>query len=391
MNSQESGRLWWRSITGPVKLIAHMVRHLRDKNSVLLRVPEDLPWRKEMRIATEALLRDAEENLLISYIDCQDECPEVTNIGDFLLEKFAASEPDVRNGYRQASGQSIGQYILEKKVLKDRILWIKGMSENQLSAWVSFCGNYKAESISQGLFVLECYSTNSYNSLPSHLQQIKYDDFVSSYDSLLFDNLLIANTDIPLAWKKYIAAVVFSLCGVDAEVSEYFMNNTDLTTTEPVTALMEISGQEKFAKRKMMENLNHDHPFFLIRTEQSDELTKKLWEAQLQVIYPLIELERASFINQWKNEIEDILQAERIIQHGDLLLNAFDVEIGTLYKMQRLRKNDAGNEYYLYLPNQNDRGYLSLLYELRNSLAHTKTCGLGKVKEFLNSYPYRWS
>jgi hypothetical protein len=211
MNFLESGRLWWNSITGPVNFIAHTVHGLRTRNNVLLRVPEDVPWRKEMRMAAEALLRDAEENLLISYIDCQDECPEITNIGDFLLGKFAASDPNVRNGYRQASRQSIGQYILEKKVLKDRILWIKGISEDRLSAWVSFCSNYKTESINQGLFVLECCSANFNNSLPPHLKQIKYDDFVRNYDSLLFDNLLLANTDHSLIWKKYIAAVVFSL------------------------------------------------------------------------------------------------------------------------------------------------------------------------------------
>jgi hypothetical protein len=67
------------------------------------------------------------------------------------------------------------------------------------------------------------------------------------------------------------------------------------------------------------------------------------------------------------------------------------VEIGTLYQMQHLRKNDARNEYYLYLPNENDRNHLSLLYELRNALAHIKTCNLEQVKEFLSAYPYRWS
>ena len=405
MNIQESGRLWWRSITGPVNLIARTVNNLRNRNIVLLRVPEDIPWRWEMRRAAEALLNDSEENLLISYIDCRDECPEGTGVGDFLLEKFAAADSSVRNGYRQASGQGIGRYILEKKVLKDRVLWIKGISENRLSEWISFCGDYKTESVDEGLFVLECYSANFNNPLPPHLKQIKYDDFVGNYDSLLFDNLLIANTDISLIWKKYIATAVFSLCGADAEVSECFIkcfiNNTDFAAVEPVTALLEISAREEFAKRKMVANLSHDHPFFLIRTGQSEELTKKLWEAQLQVIYPLVELERVRFISQWKDEIEDILQTEywsprdvqsrRIFQHGELLLKAFDVEIGTLYQMQHLRKSDARNEYYLYLPDQNDRGYLSLLYEIRNALAHVKTCSLEQVKELLSTYPYHWS
>ncbi|MDR0581322.1 MAG: hypothetical protein LBG04_04415 [Holosporaceae bacterium] len=401
MNFPESARLWWRSITGPVNLVAHTVHALRTRNTVLLRVPEDVPWRKEMRMATEALLRDAEENLLISYIDCQDECPEVSNIGDFLLGKFAISDPNVRNGYRQASKQSIGQYILEKEVLKNRVLWIKGINEDRLSAWVSFCNNYKTESINQGLFVLECYSGDFNNSLSAHLTQIKYDDFVSNYDSLLFDNLLLANTDHSLIWKKYIAAVAFSLCGADVEVSEYFIYNIDFSTVEPVTALLEISEQEKFANRKAMEHLNPDHPFSLIRTKQHEELTKKLWEAQLQVIFPMIELERLRFTSQYQNEIEGILQTEywsprdgqskRIFQHGELLLKAFDVEIGTLYQMQHLRKNDARNEYYLYLPNENDREHLSLLYEMRNALAHIKTCSLEQVKKFLSTYPYDWS
>lgn len=45
----EWSEFWWTSITGPRNLCDAVSRALHNKSSVCLVVPDDLPWRDEMR------------------------------------------------------------------------------------------------------------------------------------------------------------------------------------------------------------------------------------------------------------------------------------------------------------------------------------------------------
>jgi len=124
MREELFSKLWWDSVTGPMNLINAIVSNLRNKRTVLLRVPEDLPWRKQMRSSAEFVLRENESDLLLTYIDCRDDCPDVKDIPNYLIRRFAQSE--IRDGYRSSSGLTIQQFIKNNGVLKNQVLWIKG-------------------------------------------------------------------------------------------------------------------------------------------------------------------------------------------------------------------------------------------------------------------------
>lgn len=384
-------KLWWDNVTGPMNLVARIVTNLRNKKSVLLKVPEDLPWRKQMRSSAEYALRDNEVDLLITYIDCRDDCPEIEDVAEYLMQRFAQS--DVRNGYRSSSGITIQKYMLNSGVLKKRVLWIKGMDDDNVRAWYDFCKKYQPNTIYDGLFVIESYGDLQFRGIPSHIERVNYRDYISQYDALLFNSRLVAEKSLSTEWRQYIATVTTTLCQCDVELSEYLIGETDFSSMDPVTQLITIAQSERFKIRSDADNLGKSHPFYLLRTNNLDELYRRIWQAQLQIIFPIIEAERITFVNRWEREIKDSLNSQYydcqtggssfIRQYGIRLTNPLEVELGTLTYLMQLRKSSNTAEYMLYIPDEKHRIRLELLHRMRNSLAHMKVCPVKDINDLL--------
>ena len=160
-----------------------------------------------------------------------------------------------------------------------------------------------------------------------------------------------------------------------------------------------ISGTEEFQRRYEAKNLRDSHPFTLLRQKQYSVLQKKVWEAQLRTIYPLVEMERVAFIRANENEVLHAICSEfvdyygnkrHVRQFGEILKNPYDAEIGTLYGMNHMRRAEDPYRYVLYIPDEENRKRLTLLHEIRNAIAHMTTCTVEQVAAFLNQYPYKW-
>ena len=53
MYSMDWSEFWWSHITGSHMVVSNVVESLLEKSTVVLEVPEDLPWRQEMRSVIE--------------------------------------------------------------------------------------------------------------------------------------------------------------------------------------------------------------------------------------------------------------------------------------------------------------------------------------------------
>lgn len=395
---KDPSKLWWDEITGPSTLTRRIASELQNARSILLCVPEDLPWRKQMRSSVESCLRENSPNLLIDYLDCKTDGIDSQAIFAYILDKYAM--PDVKNGYRTSSGITLQQYIIEKQVLQNRILWIKGADCHQVAHWLDFCKKYRAKDSHSGLFVIESYSKRLHGSLPSCICQLSYEESVSYYDALLFNNLLVSSYSTSLQWMQYKATVSSLLCRCDVELSTALIRETDFTRQSPIDVLEELSGTPYYKIRATAEGLDADHPFFLIRSGLCDELKKRIWEAQLQVLFPLIEAERILFLGRYAGEVREALSTpyldkkghteKYITQFGEPISNPQDVEVGTLYRMCHLRRAAQESDYLLFLPKQENRERIELLRAIRNSIAHMAPCPVEQITQFLNTYPYQW-
>lgn len=390
---------WWNSITGPGNLLNALVTALQAKN-VCLVVPDDLAWRAEMRTAVQHKLHELEgmkKFNLENPIDVADDCPDCDdddNIGRYLLQRFA--RPDIAAGYRRR--EKIQQYIAENEVLQARLIWVKGMNAAQEKSWLKFCRDYTAGGEKAGRFVLECHGTARLTP-GRNISIIHYDEFVRPQDVLLFDSIYLSrsSTQLPPLWQQYAALLCATLSGGDAQISVALMDAMDVRSEEPTLALKALSDDARFLRRG---DESGTHILSRVRAGDYGAIEKLIWQAQLQILFPLLELERMDFLARFHHEVEEALQASyydeesgsprKVKQFDEYVADASDAELGTLYRLTKLRRYDDTSQYLLYLANESARNRLELLHEMRNSLAHGKACSVSMVADFIDAHPFRW-
>lgn len=370
---------WWSGITGPSVLVDKVAAALSDNRTAVLRVPSDLPWRHAMRGAIQNAYKEITNfpNTVIDSIDAIDNNPEGLEPGKLILREFAP--PEVESGFREKSKVPIQQYIANNRVLKDRVVWIKGLNANNAAPYVSFCAGYKNNDGNNGLFVLEISGDAR---IPSHgrMRNINFDEFITGFDVLLFNNFVAgAQKNYSEAWKKYAAMLSAVVCGADAEISECLISDMDFKTESVAQKIKLISEDPGFLRRGGDETSNHILRH--VRRGNVSELEHRIWAAQVQVLFPIIELERMEIVKKYAFDIESALKAENLLWYGEPVENAMDAELGVL-KHMLTQKNDAGM-YMLYLPDKEVKERILFLHACRNRLAHMEYCTPEQVLELL--------
>lgn len=392
----EWSEFWWTSITGPRNLCDAVSRALHNKSSVCLVVPDDLPWRDEMRASIETGMHQMPdmESFYVEFIDVEDECPDIADVGRYLMERYAL--PEIAAGYR--GREKLQKYILDKQVLDNRVLWIKGMNAAQEKRWLQFCRDYVPAKDSDGRFVLEARWTDR-ESERRNLAVIRYGDTIKRYDLTLFNSIYLNREKgaYSAIWQQYAAVMCALLCNTDAETSQAFMETCDFTAEEPIIGMRKIAADGAYLRRGESNDL---HILSLVRKENMSVIDTQIWKAQLQVLFPLLEIERVSFVGQYHQQIHEALgecyydfktgRSQLIYQFGDVISNPDDAELGTIYRMTKLKRYADTSQYLLYIPDEKSRSRIELLHDLRNALAHGEPCAIDKVAEFINGHPFSW-
>jgi hypothetical protein len=365
---------WWNNITGANMVVSKVTESLLDTNLVILFVPDDLPWRYEMRTAIEYSFRKnaSSENVLVQTIDAADDCG-TQEPGNYLLDRFCTSRA-IRTGYREGSSKTIQQYIISNKVLHDSIIWVKGFKPGQAEQWIKFCKGYKSAGVTDGLFLLEIKDQISSGDLKS-LSVVRFDDWITNYDVQLLNSFILdRGQGYSINWKKYISTLAACLCESDAEVSAELLSSTDFSVDDPFVALKRIDESGSFSSRGR--DLNSNHVLTLFRSGKNEELRKRIWTAQVRVLFPLIELERVEYIRKYESEIQAALDSEEIRQYGEIVSNPTEVEIGTLDFLVK--------SYRISMPLSADRQRIDSLRHYRNTIAHMGCLPPNEVSDLLN-------
>ena len=117
------------------------------------------------------------------------------------------------------------------------------------------------------------------------------------------------------------------------------------------------------------------------RNKRWSEINHRIWSAQVQTLFPLIELERIELISKYQEEIQEALDQEATYQYGEELTDPIEVELGTMCYLMARRRSDY--LYSLYIPDESDRERIHFLHECRNRLAHAETCTVEQVSALL--------
>lgn len=369
---------WWNHITGPNVVVSSVVSALLNGKMVVLKVPSDLPWRHSMRSAVHTAFSERSDcsDVVIELIDLRDENARQVQPGRFILDRFAT--PTISRGYREKSKVTVQEYISAKDIIKNRIVWIKGIDLDVAGEWIRFCRGFSQRSASQGLFVLEVNENISVaeNNL---LRVINFSDCVSNYDVQLFNSFVLGNQkQYSDGWKKYIAVCTASICGIDAEISQIMLQNLDFRVESPLEGIGQIDQMPDFMRRG--EN-GSNHVLWHYRNGDIALLEHRLWSAQVQVLFPMIELERVELIGRYESQIREVLASGGITQYNQILQEPMDVELGTLSYLMGAKMEDGF--YTLYIPSEEDRERIRFLHTCRNQLAHASCCTPEQVEQLL--------
>lgn len=344
---------WWGKITGPKTVVDSVASGLENQEVVVISIPFDLPWRDVMRKKVQNFF-DMEYS--VSEYDIADDYKGETP-GKFLLSK--TNNRSVRLNYRSGS---IQKYLIDNHVLTGKLVWIKGLQSSKAQEWVNFCKEYKKISPADCHFVIETYGdASSLNTRSDSIKTVIYENHVSPYDVQLFNGLVLnsLNTD-SIEWNKYLSALYASLCKTDAEISSELLESDDFRTENPADALMRIADSAEYRLRGSEKD--SDHILNYCRCNNQKEITHRIWSAQLQTLFPLIELERTDIIEACYDDIDEAIQREEICQFDVKIEKPEEVELGTLDYIVKRRM--------VRMPDETLRNRISFLHSCRNKIAH---------------------
>jgi hypothetical protein len=243
---------------------------------------------------------------------------------------------------------------------------------------VDFCKQYTPADGTSGLFVLEIHGTNSCQE-SKRISVVDFNTGISSYDVQLFNSFILGESrKYTNPWRQYISTVAASLCKADGEVSAQLLTEVDFRTEEPLEGIRRLAEHPNFEQRGTEEP---DHVLYLCRQGREDALTQRIWSAQVQVLFPVIELERIRIIRQIQTELEKTLENYTITQYGKAITAPMDVELGTLDYLLHSRGED--DRYKLYIAQENLRERIGFLHQCRNLLAHADICTPEQVAQII--------
>lgn len=373
MNSNSWSEFWWANITGAHLVISKIVEALTENCTVIIDIPVDLPWRHQMRSSAEDEFRKLSgiSDTIIEVVDATDDVPVDVAPGRFLLDRFAQNK-EVRNGYRERSQRSIQEYIIENTVLKNRIIWVKGMLNSQVSDWLSFCRDYNSNNEENGLFVLEIQG--GVHKQDNNMRSIRLLECISNYDVQLFSSFIVEEKSaLSNVWRRYLSTATAIICDIDAEIASHLLEIIDPKKQSPLDIIMEMASWQEYSVRGADDESNHI--FMHCRNNNKKELEQRLWKAQVQVLFPLIEMERIKIIESYYRELQTTIEQKHIEQYGEKITKPIQLELGTLcFLMNR----------YLCIRDKDARERISFLHKCRNHLAHAHCCSTSEVCELLD-------
>lgn len=125
-------------------------------------------------------------------------------------------------------------------MIKNRIIWIKGLNGEAAYKWLQFCRGFSPKCASDGLFVLELPAKISVLE-SKFIQCIDFDNCVSSYDVQQFNSFILDDQkDYTPDWRRYISAAAAAVCGVDSELSEMLLKVVDYRVETAIDGLQRI-------------------------------------------------------------------------------------------------------------------------------------------------------
>ena len=331
------GKIWWEDLNGPRRFLVEASNILSGGKSVVLCLPERVPWLKIMRDVLEKLLLKGTQTIKVLNAEKIFDTPQ-----EYVLKNFCAN----KRGFRAYNSTAYAKFLAESTgiELNDSCLWIRKASPAQVEQWLTFIAEYQKFLAGRkgGVFLLEA---GDYWNVKSEVAILSYKKKISDYDSFAFNIFVAADfANENQLMKRYLAELVTALTEGDVEFGAACIAKSDDFLKNP---------------EKVFEDLMWEFN----SSKSTEDIEQAIWMTQLKLIFPLVETFRRNFVRRYEEQIRNF-PAHHVPPE--------EVEIGALYTQFNTRR---------WLISEADANDLEFYREVRNKLAHLRVLPFDELQK----------
>ena len=354
--------LWWQHVSSPAGFARAVVETVLDQRSVVLQVPEHLPWHAAFRRFLCDRIDSGDPNRLIVMVDAAD----VEDIGACLLEKCCKGS--LARAYRH--GRHYAEFLagLEDTTLPNRTFWFTGVTRAQLKAWLDFLSDYQRACGGRAGAICLFEMADGTPPRSKAVRTFSYDDDVTRYDVHLFHSVRARNAQLsgsPAEERPRPppAELATSVSGGDVALGAALLRTADSLYHAP----------EETLARVLQDTARSDGSAF---PAPAGDVARRIWTAQIKTVFPYLEAQRIAFLERHQDEAARLVAVETIYNgNHEKIEDGRDLELGTIYSYRsRFRMSER------------ERESLERFREARNTLAHIHPLALSDI-EPLYDYP----
>lgn len=334
-------KIWWEKLNSPSRFIRDAAGKLMNGKSVLLCLPEHVPWLETMRSVFEMRLRKS-GTLSIKIIDAAN----ISDPPEYVFKEFCGN----KDGFRPYSKGAYAKFLAERTgiALNSSCIWIRNAEPAQVEKWLAFVTDYHGflKGKSGGVFLLE--TNGNFNVTgKAGIESLSYAKRISDYDGFAFNIFIAAEfgKENNLT-KQYLAELVSALTEGDVEFGAACIKRSEKFLQNPAIVFENILSTDKFSSHKTAEDIDF-----------------AIWTAQLKLIFPLIETFRRNFVKKYELTIKNTFPYQNSPE---------ELEIGNLYGLFNTKR---------WLLDSEDADDLEMYREARNKLAHLKHLPFSELKK----------
>ena len=345
-------RIWWEQIGSSIRLIDTIAAALEDEQSLVLRIPDGLPWRdgfyKTLDIRMSAIAADRQLRRL--KWNCHEEP------GEFILRRLCPQE--VQANYYP--GQSIPAYLssLDNLVLSDCYIWISDVYErDDICKWISFINDYRpveSDSSRKAIFIIE-YAGPQVETGRTRTVEFR----VEEYNCKVFCLELayeLKNTDVPV----YQAELAHAMGERNPEFGTLLLNWGEDFLKDPVFIAQTILEHSVNSVGRAFE------------PAETTFLESCIRRANMVTLYPILEQVRISCIMRHEEQLRNCLPIKN--SNGETITEPYELELGGLCHI-------ITNGMHIFYGDEIDR--LRVCKKVRNLIAHNRSIEFEDVKRIL--------
>ena len=267
--------IWWSKVTNAVLFIGEIVQELENEKSIILQLPQYVPWYDEFKEIIEKRIYEGSSRHTLKCIDDSSEDP-----GKIILTEFC--KPEMRNTFRPSIGYPKFLADSENVVLNDRIVWVYNIPNDRQGAWVDFVSDYQSllgKKRQGAVFVLE-FRDNFDVIHKKGVKCLSYNNAISEYDTYVFNMLVASFVASKYHMKRYLCELISLVIGNDVELAAKCVEGDNYKAF--------LQDPRKVIEKIIEQDYRSDYEKFSFEMDD-EELKKRIWKAQIKTVFPVIE------------------------------------------------------------------------------------------------------